>query len=206
MKLLILTLEFFSFSRFTTIVVFLLCMAAGQTVAQSNEMPGSEDLPEEITVTVPESMSRLRRALSRAENNLFDIYNQWNDDDQYDVKCKSENYRAATSFTATRLKVRVCRPNYYRSVQQEEAQNLYRQMGSWFETSGIGTNPNAWQPFHSVTPMGDRPRGAGTAALSLKNKALMEKFRAVIAESPEFVNAVYEFSVLNQAYQERQQE
>lgn len=155
----------------------------------------STDLPEEIVVNAPESMLRLRQEIYRAEDNLFDIYNSLNDDDQYDIKCAMEHV------PGSRMQVRVCRPVYFNTAMEEEGEAYYDQLSGLI--GGAPTVPG--QNFYPA--MGSRTwtQGPGATALGHHNARMEEKLRAVIAESPEFIEAVRQYNVLKEAYDSRRE-
>ncbi|MEL7187567.1 MAG: hypothetical protein AAFN50_14225 [Pseudomonadota bacterium] len=61
---------------------------------------------EKIVVTGQKSMSELRRDLWKYEDEFYSLYNQLNDDNNYDVRCSRE------APTGSHIKTQVCRPNF----------------------------------------------------------------------------------------------
>jgi len=85
---------------------------ASQPVVQqgdpvSGERPDQDEPIEEVTVTGQRLISHLRLEALRAEDRAFDLFNQLNDDDQFDIVCRRE------SPTGTRIKYRQCAPKFF---------------------------------------------------------------------------------------------
>jgi hypothetical protein len=177
----------------STFFVALLALA-GTIQVQGQSAAAREIVPEEIIVTLPESLSSLRREVYRAENKVFDVFNELNDDLEYDIKCKMENRHG------TKMRVRVCKPNYYRFAMEEEGETLARKFAAFMEVGPAVTGPG--QMFYLPTPNIDRIAGPGTSAIPHKDKKMDQLIRTAIAVSPEFVEAVREYDIINKHYEE----
>ena len=151
--------------------------------------------PEEIVVNPTESFPILRRQIIEAEENLFSIYNELNEDDEFDVICTYENR------PGSRLREHVCRPAYFWIARNGEAMRMYGAVGATFDpTKGGG---GAYSPNISTDPgsSAGRGRGLGVEILGRYNRDMEDKIIAVIQKSPEFVEAVSEYNVLSEQYQ-----
>jgi hypothetical protein len=78
------------------------CLAASAT-----DKPAQLD---QLDVNATRTLSELRREVVAAEDRFYAEYNELNDNDDFDVKCRED------ARTGTRLEVRICR-----AVYQEEA-------------------------------------------------------------------------------------
>ena len=66
-----------------------------------------EPLPmEELTVVAPQSLQSMRDGLVRAEDDVLAIFNDYNDDDDFDIHCQKERP------TASYIAVRTCRARF----------------------------------------------------------------------------------------------
>jgi hypothetical protein len=92
----------------TGIVLLFALTPAGvcQTVSKQKEEPALPDAIEEIVVYGHKSLGRLSDQMHRAEVKVFDLFNSFNNDDEFNVHCR----RVAP--LGTRIKKRVCKPNY----------------------------------------------------------------------------------------------
>ncbi len=75
------------------------------TAASSAEVEEVEEV-EEITVYGEKSVSALRYAVYRAQENFYEIFSALNDDDEFDVRCFYETP------SGTRLRTHVCRARF----------------------------------------------------------------------------------------------
>ena len=66
---------------------------------------GQDDgVADEIVVASQKSTAALRRDLDQAEDDFYSLYNELNDDNEYDIRCRRE------APTGVRKKTKVCRP------------------------------------------------------------------------------------------------
>jgi hypothetical protein len=75
---------------------------------------------EEVIVRGSKSLIELKHEMYRAEDTLYDLFNSVNIDDQFDIRCYEE------APTGSKLKVRVCKTNYFRNRHAAETQKLMR--------------------------------------------------------------------------------
>jgi hypothetical protein len=74
----------------------------------------NEEAIDNIVVTGNKSAGQLRRDLDRAERDFYSIYNDLNEDNDYDVRCFYE------SPTGVRKKYQVCRPVFFSKARNRE--------------------------------------------------------------------------------------
>ena len=89
---------------------------AQQTATENSDDKKQEAATEEIeevTVVGQRLISSLRMQAIRADDRAFDLFNELNDDDQYDIHCHQE------APTGTRIKYRQCAPNFYRWAEAD---------------------------------------------------------------------------------------
>ncbi len=79
-----------------------------------------EEAMEEIVVAGQKSAAALRRDLTRAEGDFYSLYNKFNNDNEYDVRCSK------VAPTGVRTKQHVCRPVFFSKARNRE--NLSRRI------------------------------------------------------------------------------
>lgn len=141
-------------------------LAAGAAVTPVD----STDLPEEIVVNAPESLNNLRLEINQARIAMFDVFNEINGDDRFDVHC--EYVRRWQS----KIREWVCSPVYLKTAQVQEVNLLLRQMG------------------HTGAEVG----GPGVTQMDYMNAQFEEKMKALFEEHPEFRQAVNNYNSLEQ--------
>jgi len=101
--------------RATTFLgLFIAVLALPTAVAEEQE--GAID---DIVVTGQKPIGDLRRDLWKAEDEFYSLYNELNEDNDYDVRCRWE------SPTGVRKKYQVCRPVFF-SEARNRRENLNR--------------------------------------------------------------------------------
>ena len=100
----------------TSAMLLLVLSPAGmcQTPPDQEAEPASSDAIEEIIVYGYESLGQLRVDMYKAEVKVFDLFNAFNSDNEFDIHCRQE------SRTGTRIKKRVCKPNYIDEIIENE--------------------------------------------------------------------------------------
>ena len=104
----------------TGIVLLLVMPVSGvcqSESAQAEEPPGPI---EEVIVRGSKSIIDLKHEMYEAEDALFDFFNSFNTDDQFDIRC----YKEAP--TGSKIKRRVCKTNWFRNRYAWETQKLMR--------------------------------------------------------------------------------
>lgn len=121
-----------------------------------------EQLPEEITVTGQKLFSALNKQIRAAEDAMYGLFNELNDDDLYDIRCIWE------APIGTRIRKRNCRPEFVNRATSEEAQDFIAQV------QGFGNN--------NPTPV--------MAQLAFHYPVLADKMKTLVSENPELLDAV----------------
>lgn len=114
---------------FKTAVMMLLVFSTNavcQPVPDEKKEPAQADKIEEVIV-YGTSLGRLEVKIYRAQEKLFDTFNAFNSDDQYDVHCDYEER------VGSRIRQWVCTPNFVKEVTRQAAR-------SFFEGWGLNTN------------------------------------------------------------------
>jgi len=104
----------------TGIVLLLVMPVSGvcqSESAQAEEPPGPI---EEVIVRGSKSIIDLKHEMYEAEDALYDLFNSLNTDDQFDIHCHEE------APTGSKLKLRVCKANYFGNQYAAETQRMMR--------------------------------------------------------------------------------
>jgi vacuolar-type H+-ATPase subunit F/Vma7 len=94
------------------LILSLASIVAGVTMA--DEMV---EVVDEITVMGVRDLGALRAELTRAEDEVYDLYNELNDDDDYDIICKRE------ALIGSQIKKRICKARLYRDALSEATED-----------------------------------------------------------------------------------
>lgn len=102
-------------NRTNTLVAVLVAGLVSQSSTLAASAPEPELPIEEITVTGQRTMIALRMQISDAEDHLYELFNELNTDDRYDVHCvQVDRYFSHT-------KQKQCRVGYERDALKAEA-------------------------------------------------------------------------------------
>ena len=148
-----------------------------QTVSNQKQEPALPDAIEEneeieeIVVYGSKSLGHLRDQMHRAEVKVFDLFNSFNDEEEFNIHCR----RVAP--IGTRIKKRVCRPNYVGDLVARETAAFWGGM-----------------PF--VYP---------SALVRRKGEILQAKMEALLMERPDLVKALNEFTIAKQEFDSEHQ-
>ncbi len=135
-------------------------------------------LPEEIIVNAPESLKGLQTRIKVAQKRMFNVFNELNDDDQFDVHCTNDKR------WQSRIREQVCTPNYLKTVQEEQVQLILGQMGM----------------------IGARKGLAGNTQIGIFNARFEEIMKAQFIANPEFREALLEYQSLTEQLDETMDE
>jgi hypothetical protein len=98
-----------------------LAMSTGAVVAmEAADAKQAEPGVEEIAVIAQRSIFTLTQQVAAAEDVMYDLYNELNTNDQYDIECKMET----RLFSHTKKKI--CLPAYARNSMLGQAQDRVR--------------------------------------------------------------------------------
>ena len=83
-------------------------LASINSSAQDSDPPGGNETIDEIKVMGARSLALMRRQVVEAEDQVFDLFNELNEDDDYDIICKRETR------IGSKLPRRICQARIYR--------------------------------------------------------------------------------------------
>ena len=156
-------------------VSFLLLATAGLAPFVAQAADGRA--PEEVIVEAPQSLRKLRLAVNRAEKRMFEVFNEVNDDDRFDIHCKNEK------MYGSKMRQQVCQPTYRAEANEAEAKQFLKASNP--EVAGVQTGIQ------------------GVTSIEHYNGLMNEKIRAAPANNAEFRTALDEYNALSAIYQER---
>ena len=91
-------------------------ISSAQSAEQESELASSSP-PEEITITTQRTKLQLRLQLWEAEEKAYDVFNSFNDEKRFDIKCYLHEP------TGTRIKRQVCTPEFQLIATREQARD-----------------------------------------------------------------------------------
>ena len=138
--------------------------------AESDTTPPAEaETIEEVTVIGQRTLTSIRMQIDRASERIFELYNELNTDDLYDIHCRSA---APTGSHITR---KVCSPVYFELAEADATQVS---LGG-----GVGT-------------------GLFYGRLAQHNPIMEQKWKDVVNNNPEIVEAIVEHFELTEELKE----
>jgi len=142
------------------------------------------EAPEEIIVTGQQSLHALELKIELTQDRMFGLFNDLNDDDNYDIRCTRE------AETGTRISQRVCRPEFLRKAIELNA----RAFLAGAQGSSSGEQASGTGAIHSLAPQ---------AEINFRYPILKEKMATLVERNPEFAEAVAEHQELIEEMQRR---
>ena len=122
---------------------------------------------EEVIVIGHKPLIKLKHEMYRTEEALYNIFNSFNTDDDFNIRCRKE------ARTGTKLKRRVCRPNFVGKLLAEETQRMMRGEGYIYPA----------------------------AQIKKKNELMLAKMTETALEQPEMLNALVKYTEARQTWE-----
>ena len=159
------------------IAVFHLVLPPG-AIAQESDASSEEPI-EEITVFGEKTLLNLKFASIRAENEFFELFNELNTDDEYDVFCDKE------ASVRSRVKRRRCWSPFERELEEDAMRDMVSPSGQL----GAGT----------------RMIVRNEALIRAKRKKQAEMLQQMVLENPELQRLYNRYGLANiEFYTERE--
>ncbi len=120
----------------SAIALFCPSLSFAQQTEESSTQQNESEKPYEVVITSKPSRAYLRGLIEDVEEDFFEKFNEFNDDDMYDMYCYE--YTPAM----THIKRRACEPLFmikYRSQQSGDALFLMSAGGSGGTTNSLGS-------------------------------------------------------------------
>src|ERR1044072_7254663 len=124
--------------RLTALLLLSIAVSGGGIAVAQNERAApngnspAQEKPDEVVVT-GKRLTELRFAAQSAREHAYDVFNEINSNNEFDVHCHDET----RSFS--HAKVRACRPNFENNIHREAAQEFLD--GLWMschDPEGVG--------------------------------------------------------------------
>jgi hypothetical protein len=160
--------------------------------------PASERSPNEVSRDDPEEvivhgqrLSDLRSAIEVARVRVYDIFNEVNTDDEFDVRCERE------ASTGTRIQRHICRPRFEGDISNSAAKTWTDTL-KWVCTGGVSQDcifsPLASQAISAA--QGEESKEA------YMQQRFAEQMARAVSQSPELRQAMLDYQALERAYRE----
>ncbi len=94
------------------------CLIPPAQAAEEESGLATSTPPEEIVITTQRTKLQLRLQLWEAEKKAYDVFNSFNDEKRFDIKCYLHEP------TGTRIKRQVCTPEFQLIATREHAQDF----------------------------------------------------------------------------------
>lgn len=141
--------------------------------------PGSDGIPEqqeetveEITIIGQKQIFDIRKKILKAEDRVFGLFNELNEDDEYDIQCKVE------APIGSNIKRRMCLPNFYHRATADNASEFINLIYGY---SNFST-----------------PSSPARLVFAIRNEVLQKKLRELARKNPELLDALRENYELNE--------
>lgn len=132
--------------------------------------------PQEMTIRGQRLFRHLREEIHEAEDHMYGLFNELNDDDMLDIRCEWH------AELGTRIRQRSCQPEFVRQAREGQAENFtHRVQGSGFANA----NPPA------------------ASMVGHYNPKLKTRMKELVQESPEFFAAIKRHHELREELQRK---
>ncbi len=136
------------------------------------------ETPEEVIVTGRQTRRQLQVRIELAQDRMFGLFNELNDDDRYDIKCTVD------TVTGSLISQRVCRPEFLRKTIELNARAFLAGIqGAVTEDGGTLGSSAAYAPVPQ-------------AEINYRYPILREKMSALVEQNSDFAAAVAEHQAL----------
>jgi len=163
--------------------------------AQAHDRPGDDRRDEsslEEVVVRGQPLSELRTALEMARVRVYDLFNDLNSDDAFDVRCRHE------AATGTRMRQHICRPQFKDDISNASARAWVYGIKDWC-TGGLTQECI----FDGPAAQHAMSRAQAEETREGPTQKLFEaELARVLLESPELQQAILDYEALERAYDE----
>jgi len=160
---------------FTLVTTWAIAPTTG-AAANNESAPDTE----EINVYAEMSLRKLRLETNSAQKAMFNVFNEHNSDDRFDIKCEY------IQRWQSKIREYTCRPTFLKRAQEEEVNLFLRSIGG--EDGG-----------HA----GAQGGGAGVTQMDYFNALLQEEMEKVYQENAEFREAMDDYELVREVYELR---
>jgi hypothetical protein len=167
--------------------------ALAQIVPAARENTGAspQEAPEEVIVR-GRRIGELRFEVDLARQRAFDIFNEINNNDDFDVSCRNENA------SGTRMRRQVCRARFENRTSAEAASEYLSVLK--VRCSGLAEEAQACMFSDMSSGAISAAQGVETEALH-KRDVMNEEILRLANENEEFARAILDYYDLHQRYE-----
>ncbi len=182
----------------TCLTVIVCTLFAEPLWAQAADLPGdrsqnpvSPERPEEVIVR-GRRLSDFKFAVETARVRVYDLFNDLNSDDAFDVHCQEE------SSSGTRIRQHICRPRFKGDIASASA-------AAWAQGLADACPPEMSSQeciFSDYASLAKSRAQAEEAKEGLMQQRFEQEMARVVAERPEFRQAILDYEAVERAYRE----
>jgi hypothetical protein len=157
-----------------------------QSSAQTSDASRKDEPVDEVIVRGNRTLGKMRLEVEQARERVFDEFNRYNSDDDFDIHCESKHLTGKLS------KTRVCAPVYADKATAKAGKEFTRRI-----QHDCG-NQMCEQGMRNGAVLAQEVQGR----LGTLNKQLDDEFRRAALEHPELAKAIDEFVSKDRALRE----
>ena len=161
--------------------------AGAQPAAQPANTADQPTQPDEMIVRGRKSLLILQHEADLALEHVFDVFNEYNSDDDFDIHCSLKR------LTGQRTKKHICSPVYADKATAKAGKELTRriqeQCGNQICEQGLISGQGQWQ--------------SALNNLGVMNKRLEAEMKRLALENREVAKAIDEYNAADRAYREQ---
>jgi hypothetical protein len=180
-------------TRRTAALALLPCALLGAQPVAAQAADAAREAPEEVIVR-GRRLADFRAELEAAQLRVYDLFNELNSDDAFDVRCQTEDA------TGTRLRQQTCRPRFVDDISSAAAVAWVNGLKDACGVDGltqecIFDNPRAASQAKSVA-LGEEGREP------TMQKRFAAEMARVVRDHPEMQQALLDYEAVELAYDE----
>jgi hypothetical protein len=163
---------------------------AADSASDASRNDAERDDPEEVIVR-GRRLSDFRFALEAARVRVYDVFNDLNSDDAFDVRCQYE------ASTGTRMPQHICRPRFKDDISNAAARAYTSTLKD--RCPGGLTQACIFSPYSSQAIANAQ---AAESPCAVMQKRFAVEMARVVAEHPELQQAILDYEAVERAYDE----
>jgi hypothetical protein len=163
---------------------------------ETSDVAGSEQIKDEVIVRGKRSLFDLRGELQEARTRIWDIFNEINSNDDFDISCVD------APRTGSRLPRRVCRPKYANDGTSQVGKDLAGRIQR-------NCNPQSeWfgQCLEQAFQFSGAEGSATIGRLDVLDKRLDEELQKLAHTNSDLANAILDYQSKEREYQDARRE
>lgn len=171
-----------------TFVIALILTACMPLCSLAQPDAPATEAPEEVIVTGKRDQLALRTRLLQQEKAAYDVFNQFNDDRNFDIHCSMHQP------TGSRLEIQVCEPEFEIQAKRTHARHYFENMRDMLNQFAAGAQVPAERTPPVYIPQ--------EAVIASQQKAYRNKLKQIAEEHPEFLEALVKYTEARKQYEQ----